>query len=275
MEWLSQIEVFVKDDYFQGIVAVIGMICGIIPIVQAINPTKRIRYKIARNDNVYAVCFWNASVVPVFGDDVFHFYAIVNDQAQEHLLFRTEIDLPIKCMMSENAEMRDPHTGDIFRGKFKVLDFCWDFLPSHAGAIVEIRNNTSLTIDHKLIVNGRIKGGKATSVSMARLPFALNRKPLSKCEPIMNGFLSGFLFLFYALTTCMVLLAVYLDPSDMLGWIAIVGFLMFDFVWIRKTILNSMPYKLRKAFMTVCKNNNLEISYEKHDYSKCIRYAYY
>lgn len=275
MEWIQKVKELIEADFVQAIVAVISMLCGMATIMQAMNPTKRIRYRIARNGNVYALCFWNASAAPVFSDDVFHFYAIVNDQASTHMLYRTDLDLPLECKLSEKADICDSHTGNRLRGKFKTLDFYWEFLPSRAGAIAEICNNTSLTINHGVIVNGRIKGGKANSISIARLPLEINRKSTSKRGWIVDAFANGLMILLYGFMTCMVLSVLYLEPNNMLGWISVLGMLVFDFVWIREIMLNSMPYKLRQAFKKVCKERKLEVDYEKHDHYECVYNPYY
>lgn len=271
MDGLEHIKSLILNDYFQAIMAVLGTVFGAISIFQAVNPSKRIRYVVAKNKEKpeYLVCFWNASFIPVYRNDIYHFYVMCNKNARFEKLFQTDDDVPIECKEGDLEKIEDYHLDKsnetvISIGRMKIFDFSFDFLPLSAGAIFHITNDVAPDGSRRRMrINGRIIGEKAESIAQAEM--SKSRRELWDYEVSRNrvlDFCGGLLYFF-----CMpiIVYAFSSAPMSLSAFLTFVGFSLFGVWKIRKFIINGMPKKLRKQFRRECKERGFVVSYWEYD----------
>ena len=260
---------FMTNNVIQSALCIIGTVCGIISIIQAMKCRKRIRYTVARKGDKYVLCFWNASTVTVFKDDVYNFYALVNNEARYSLLYCTDVDLLFNCKLSEELYTSDPRTNKVFSPLFRTLDFVFDFLPTRSGCIIEVDNFSSLTMTHKFVINGRINGGESSSVSTYRWK---NTKSMSSHQKIGAVTFDVFKYLMYFLSVAMFIeILLKNQGNSMIACVVLAGLLFAGMVHCRKMMVICMPLKLRQQFRRIRKEKGLEIDYRCYDYRAYVK----
>lgn len=272
MYGLELIKSLLLDNYFQAIMAVLGTICGVISIFQAVNPSKRIRYVVAKNKEKpeYLICFWNASFTPVYYHDIYHFYVMCNKNARFEKLFQTDDDVPIECKEGdlesiENYHLNESNKTIINIGRMKIFDFSFDFLPISAGAIFRMINDVAPDGSRcRMRINGRIRGEKAESIAQTEM--SKSGRELWDYEVSRNRVLDFCANLICCMCMPLIVYAIFSLPMSLYGLLAFVGFSLFSVWKIRMFVINRMPRKLRKHFRSECEERGFVVSYWEYDY---------
>lgn len=126
---------------------------------------KKIRYKCLKKEDgdEYAIVFWNACSQPIFREDLYYFYALVNTCCINKQIYPVETDIPLEIDYEEDKI--DSFKGQRFNRHTKRMNISFDFLPTNQGYILCIDNiQEKEYLPARLKLCGRLRGEKEKSV---------------------------------------------------------------------------------------------------------------
>lgn len=125
---------------------------------------KKIRYMCLKNyeSNEYAIVFWNACSQPIFREDLYYFYALVNTCCTVKKSYPVETDIPLEINFGDDNI--DSFKGKKFNRHTRRMKMSFDFLPTNQGYILCIDNiQDNEYLPARLTVYGRLRGEKEKS----------------------------------------------------------------------------------------------------------------
>ena len=126
---------------------------------------KKIRYTCLKkkDSNEYAIVFWNACSQPIFREDIYYFYALVNTFCTDKQSYPVKTDIPLEIRFEEDKI--DSFKGQRFNRHTRRMNMSFDFLPTNQGYILCIDNiQDKGYLPARLKLCGRLRGEKEKSV---------------------------------------------------------------------------------------------------------------
>ncbi len=136
---------------------------------------KKIRYTCLnrKGSSEYVIVFWNACSQPIFRQDLYYFYALVNTCCTDKQTYPVETDIPLEIRFGEDTI--DCFKGQKFNRHTKRMNMSFDFLPTKQGYIIYIDNiQDKKYLPAKVKICGRLRGEKEESVEKSKIDLSSN-----------------------------------------------------------------------------------------------------
>ena len=154
---------FLAKDYVIAIVTYLSLAATVYFSVRVRH--KKIRYTcLKKNDSdEYAIVFWNACSQPIFREDLYYFFALVNTCCTDKQSYPLETDIPLEICFEEDKI--DSFKGQRFNRHTNRLNISFEFLPTNQGYMLWADNiQDKEYLPARLKICGRLRGEKEKSV---------------------------------------------------------------------------------------------------------------